>query len=215
MKYDTVLFDLDGTILNSLEDLTDSLNLVLESGGHPKRSLDEVKSFTGQGYHMLIASALPKGVSEDEIERCIALYFETYLSNMANKSHPYEGIPSLIQRLKDMGLKLGVVSNKYEEAVKESCRLWFPDCFDVVIGDSPTRQKKPSPDGIFEALSALYSEKTTALYVGDSEVDIKTAQNAGIVSVGVSWGFRTKQVLIEAGADHLIDVPEELFTLLL
>ena len=214
MKYDTVLFDLDGTILNSLEDLADSVNSVLKSGGYPLRSLEEIKSFTGAGYHVLISKALPKGTSAEEIDRCTVLYRKIYLTRIANKSCPYDGIIELLEALKNRGYKLGVVSNKFETATREACRLYFEDFFDYVIGDDPVRSRKPSPDGVWEALKALGSSREKAVYLGDSDVDIQTAKNAGLVSVGVSWGFRSRAVLEASGADYIIDRPEQLLTIL-
>lgn len=214
MKYDTVLFDLDGTILNSLEDLADSVNAVLESSGYPQRSLEEIKSFTGAGYRVLLEKALPKDIPAEEIDRCTLLYRKIYLTKIANKSCPYDGIIELLVRLKSLGYKLGVVSNKFETATKEACRLYFKDLFDYVIGDDPIRSKKPSPQGVWEALEALGSSREKAVYLGDSDVDIQTAKNAGLVSVGVSWGFRSKAVLEASGADYIIDKPEQLLTIL-
>ena len=214
MKFDTLLFDLDGTILDSLEDLADSVNAVLREEGYPLRSLSEIKSFTGSGYHYLLSSALPCDVSAEIIDRCTQQYRRVYLQNIANKSRPYEGIPELLHTLKERGYKLGVVSNKFEKATVEACRLYFDNCFDIVLGDAPERHKKPSPDGVWEALATLGSKNETAVYLGDSEVDIKTAKAAGLVSVGVSWGFRSRAVLSEAGADFIIDRPEELLAVL-
>jgi phosphoglycolate phosphatase len=214
MKYDTVLFDLDGTILNSLEDLADSVNSVLESSGYPLRSLEEIKSFTGAGYRVLLTKALPKDTSAAEIERCTILYRKIYLTKIADKSCPYDGIIELLKKLKSMGCKLGVVSNKFETAAREACRVYFEDYFDYVIGDDPIRSKKPSPEGVWEALKALGSSREKAVYLGDSDVDIKTAKNAGLVSVGVSWGFRSRAVLEESGADFIIDSPGELLNIL-
>lgn len=210
MKYDTVIFDLDGTILDTLEDMTDSVNVMLEGGDYPLRTRDEVRSFVGEGYRKLISKALPAASSEEEIDRCTGIYRKIYSENMTNKTKAYEGILPLFEELRRMRIKIGVVSNKKDEAVKETCNHYFGDYIDVAIGDNPLRKRKPAPDNVYEALKQLKSEKATSLFVGDSEIDVLTAQNAGLVCVGVTWGFRSRQVLESAGPDFIIDRPEEL-----
>ncbi|GAB1476373.1 HAD family hydrolase [Bacillota bacterium] len=210
MKFDTVIFDLDGTILYTLEDLTDSLNAVLGREGYSLRSMEDVRAFIGEGYRRLLERALPAETSGQEIDRCTDLFRIEYLSNIANKTKPYDGIIPLFQKLKSMGIKVGVVSNKSDEATKEACGHYFQDYIDVAIGDSPLRNRKPAPDNVYEAIGQLGSDKQKTIYVGDSNVDIQTAKNAGLTCVGVTWGYRSREVLLSEGADFIIDHPEEL-----
>ncbi|MFA5634863.1 MAG: HAD family hydrolase [Anaerovoracaceae bacterium] len=214
MKFDTVVFDLDGTILYTLEDLTDSLNVVLGQENYGLRSMEEVRSFIGEGYRMLLERALPSGTPAAEIDRCTELFQNAYFSNIANKTRPYEGILSLLKELKNLGIRVGVVSNKMDEATKEACRHYFQDYIDVAIGDSPLRNRKPAPDNVYEAIKQLGSQKQKTIFVGDSNVDIRTAKNAGLACVGVTWGYRSRDVLVREGADFIIDEPMELLPLL-
>jgi len=214
MKFDTVIFDLDGTILYTLEDLTDSLNAVLGQEGYGLRSMEDVRGFIGEGYRLLLERALPPGTKEAEIDRCTELFRDVYYSNIANKTRPYDGILPLLQELKRTGVRVGVVSNKMDEATKEACRLYFHGYIDVAIGDSPQRRRKPAPDNVYEAIRQLGSEKQKTIFVGDSNVDVKTAKNAGLACVGVTWGYRSRDILIREGADFIIDEPMELLPLL-
>ena len=214
MKFDTVIFDLDGTILYTLEDLTDSLNAVFERQGYALRSMEEVRSFIGEGYRMLLERALPSGTTAAEIDRCTELFRDEYFSNIANKTKPYDGIPTLLKELKRLGIRVGVVSNKMDEATKEACRHYFQGYIDVAIGDSPLRARKPAPDNVYEAICQLGSEMQKTIFVGDSNVDIQTAKNAGLACVGVTWGYRSKDVLVREGADFIIDEPMGLLPLL-
>ena len=210
MKYTTIIFDLDGTLLDTLDDLTDSVNAIMLSEGYPVRSRDEVRSFVGEGYLTLIKKALPEGMDDDEINRCTDLFRKEYFGNIANKTKPYDGIKDLLPELRKSGIKIGVVSNKMDEAVKEACRHYFGGSIDAAVGDNPERNKKPAPDNVYEVLKQLNSAKQNTLFVGDSNIDVKTAKNAGLVCVGVTWGFRSKEVLIKEEADYIIDKPFEL-----
>lgn len=214
MRYDTVLFDLDGTLLNTLDDLADSVNDVLLSEGYQKRTLEEIRMFIGNGAKKLMERALPQGTPETEILRCLALFRSVYQKNMRNKTRPYDEIPALLERLKGMGIKIGVVSNKPDEAVKEVCGFYFREDVNAAIGDNMNRKKKPAPDNVYEVLKQLGSRKEKTLYVGDSDVDVVTARNAGLDCVGVAWGYRSREILAEAGADHIIDEPQQLLELI-
>lgn len=210
MKYTTIIFDLDGTLLDTLDDLADSVNSVMNSEGFPARTRDEVRSFVGEGYRLLIKRALPESTDDDEIDRCTEIFRTEYFKNIANKTKPYDGIEGLLNELRKMGIKIGVVSNKMDEAVKEACRFYFGNIIDAAVGDNPERNKKPAPDNVYEVLKQLNSDKQNTLFVGDSNIDVKTAKNAELVCVGVTWGFRSKEVLIKEGADYIIDKPCEL-----
>lgn len=214
MRYDTVIFDLDGTLLNTLEDLADSVNMVLENEGYEPRTKEEIREFIGNGVKMLMERSLPPGTTEAEVLRCLSLFRTVYLKNMQNKTKPYDGIPAVLEKLKEMGVKIGVVSNKPHEATQEICKRYFHENIDAAIGDNPDRRNKPEPDNVYEALKQLGAEKDRTLYAGDSDVDMYTAQNAGLDSAGVTWGYRSLATLAEAGADYIIDEPDQLIDLI-
>ena len=210
MKYDTVIFDLDGTLLNSLDDLTDGVNYALGRFGYPQRSLEEVKNFVGNGVERLMYQAVPEGTPDADTAACLGVFREYYTKNMNNKTRPYDGIFELLKSLKAMGIKMAIVSNKFDGAVKELRASLFAEYIAVAIGESETVRKKPAPDSIFLALRELDSSVESAIYVGDSDVDVKAAKNAGLKCAGVSWGFRSRSLLEAEGADFIIDSPEEL-----
>ena len=210
MKFDTILFDLDGTLLNTLDDLADSVNAVMKKEGYALRTKDEIMAFIGDGVKMLMKRSLPQETCEEDIHRCLSQFREIYMKNMLNQTKPYDGILDLLRKLKSMGLKIGVVSNKLDEATKELCSLFFEGNVDAAIGDNHERKKKPAPDNVFEAMRQLHAVKDKTLYVGDSNVDMQTAQNAGLTCVGVTWGYRSREVLLEEGADYIIDRPDQL-----
>lgn len=211
MKYtDTIIFDLDGTLLNTLWDLTEATNYTLKECGYPERSYDEIRHFVGNGVEMLIRRAVPEGTSEDRIQEVLAIFKIYYMHNSRNNTKPYDGIIELLEHLKRKGFKIGVVSNKFDKAVKDLCNNYFFGLIDVVIGESANVPKKPSPIGVLKTIEELGANPDKTVLVGDSEVDIETAKNAGIYSIGVLWGFRDEQTLIDAGADELVDSPERL-----
>lgn len=210
MNYNTIVFDMDGTLLNTLEDLTDSVNYALQACGYTERTLDEIQCFVGNGVRVLMNRAVPAGTSEEDIIKCLTIYREHYSKNMQHKTRPYDGINELLKSLKEKGIKLAIVSNKYDSAVKALCKDYFQDYIRIAIGESPEVVKKPAPDSVFTALEQLGAVKDEALYVGDSEVDVQTARNAGLKCIGVTWGFRDREVLATEGADIIIDKPLEL-----
>lgn len=214
MKYDTIIFDLDGTLLNTLDDLRDSLNVALNTFGYPPRTLEEVRSFVGIGVKTLVKRALPVHSTEEEIEQCLAFFTEHYSHNMRNKTRPYDGIMELLLDLDRFNLKLAIVSNKFDAAVKDLAKEYFGDLINIAIGESENVKKKPAPDSVYAAIKELGSDLNKTVFVGDSETDVQTAKNAGIPCIGVTWGFRTREVLRKEGADYLIDTPKELLTLL-
>lgn len=214
MAQKAILFDLDGTLLDTLEDLKNSVNFALKEHGFPERSLDEVRRFIGNGVAALIRRAVPDGTADAQAESCLSSFRPHYLAHMYDTTKPYDGIPALLRELKKHGYSTGVVSNKLEEAVKQLAALHFDGLFDVCIGDVPLRKRKPAPDGVFAAMHALGVPPSSCLYVGDTDVDVLTAHNAGLACVGVTWGFRNRSVLVESQADFIIDKPEELKSLL-
>lgn len=210
MHINTVIFDLDGTLLNTLEDLCDSVNYALEKSDYPIRSLEEVRTFVGNGVRKLIERSVPLNASNDCIDQCLTIFKEHYSNNMRIKTRPYEGIYETLHSLKEQGYKLAIVSNKFDKAVKELCKDYYNEFIQVAIGESKGVNKKPAPDSVFAAIKELNSSLEDSIYVGDSEVDVQTAHNAGIPCIGVTWGFRTKEVLKAEGADFIIDESEEL-----
>ena len=214
MKYNTVIFDLDGTLLNTLEDLGDSVNFALKSFGYPTRTYEEVKSFVGNGIKDLLTKAVPIGTDEETTLRCLQAFKNHHKTNMQNKTLPYEGIIALLKELNSKGIKLGIVSNKYDFGVKNLNKYYFKDLIPVAIGEREGVRKKPAPDTVLTAMKELGSKKEECLYVGDSGSDMITAKNAGIKSVGVTWGFRDADSLRESGAIFLINSPKELLELL-
>ncbi len=213
MKYTTVIFDLDGTLLNTLEDLTDSVNYALKLSGYPLRTIDEIRQFVGNGVKVLMNLAVPKGTSPEASAKCLEIYRKHYSENMRNKTRPYDGIYDLLKNLKDKGVKMAIVSNKYDSAVKALCKDYYQEFIPVAIGESQGVAKKPAPDSVYAALAELGSAKEDSIYVGDSDVDVHTAHNAGLKCVGVTWGFRNREILKAEGADYIIDKPEELLEL--
>ena len=208
--YDTVIFDLDGTLLNTLDDLTDSVNSALKRHGFPGRTIDEVRRFVGNGVERLMALSVPEGTEEAIYRDCLADFKKHYSGNMRSKTAPYDGIMALLKQLKEAQYKVAVVSNKFDAAVKELCRDYFGAYIDAAIGESPDTARKPAPDIVGKALLELGSAPSAAVYVGDSEVDAETAKNAGLLFIGVTWGFRSREVLERQGVSWIIDRPEEL-----
>jgi phosphoglycolate phosphatase len=214
VQYNTVIFDLDGTLLNTLDDLTDSVNYGLQQFGFPARNKSEVRQFVGNGIRKLMERSVPSGTSRDIMEQCLSTFVEYYSNNLQNKTKPYDGICEILNVLKKQGYHLAIVSNKYDAAVKSLCNDYFKDFIQVAIGESSSVAKKPAPDSLYAALNELGSEKASAIYVGDSEVDVQTAHNAGIPCIGVTWGFRDKEILQSEGADRIIDSPCQLLEFL-
>ncbi|WP_434510701.1 HAD family hydrolase [Desulfitobacterium sp. AusDCA] len=209
-KYDTVIFDLDGTLLNSLEDLTDSVNYVLALHDFPRRNITEIRNFVGNGVGRLLELSIPDGLNNMYYEQCISEFRTHYSKNMGNKTRPYDGMMELFRQLSNEKFKMAIVSNKFDTAVKELARDYFRGYIKVAIGESKNVARKPAPDSVIKALEQLGSVADKAVYVGDSEVDVKTAKNAGLTCIGVTWGFRDREVLEREGADYIINKPEEL-----
>jgi len=214
MLYDTVLFDLDGTLLDSLEDLSDSVNAALQEAGYPQRSVHEIKNFVGNGVGLLVARALPNHTENRKVAHCVELFRKHYKQKMNHKTRPYDGIIDLLKELQMRNIKIGVVSNKYDLAVKSLCEEFFSPYIQIAIGESEKIRRKPLPDGILAAIQELNSEKEKTIYVGDSDIDIQTAKNAGVLSVGVTWGFRTKEILLKENPWKTVDSPEDFLTFL-
>lgn len=214
MKYKITVFDMDGTILNTLDDLKDSLNFTLDHFGYPKRTLEEVRRFVGNGIMKLIERGVPASTSEEKIKEAYSFFIEYYSAHCADKTKPYTGITELLKKLRKDGIKTAVVSNKADIAVKELCDKYFKGLFDISIGEREGVRRKPAPDSVNEVLNQLGFSREEAVYIGDSDVDVETAKNADMVCIGVEWGFRDRELLIEKGADYIVSDTEELYKLL-
>lgn len=221
----TVIFDLDGTLLNTLEDLKNSTNFAMRKFGYPERTLEEVRGFVGNGVRKLIERAIfnyseeyykqenslpscPHAFCSSDIDRCLECFKKHYSENMYNKTAPYDGILEVLNELHNNGIKIGVVSNKFDAAVKELCKKYFKDLVDIAIGQSEDVLAKPSPTGVLKVMEILGADKNSTVYVGDSDVDVMTAKNANLSCIGVLWGFRDKENL--KGADFIIDKPYDI-----
>lgn len=209
MKYELAIFDMDGTILDTLEDLTDSLNVSLSAFGYPSRTIEEVRSFVGNGIHRTIELGVPEGTGPEEIEQVFAFFTPYYQEHCNGKTKPYTGIVTLIEKLKKQGMKTAVVSNKADAAVHALCDTFFPGLFDYEIGQKPENKRKPAPDSVNEVLCKLSVNRTNAVYIGDSEVDLATASNAQMDCIAVAWGFRGEEFLKQQGADKIAQTPQD------
>lgn len=208
-----VIFDLDGTLLNTLDDLADSTNYALSRFGYPTRTIDEVRQFVGNGVAKLIERAIPEGKNNPNFEKCLAIFKENYAQNMYNKTAPYNGILEMLSNLKSKGIKIAVVSNKFDLAVKELCKKYFEGFIDFAAGENEAQgiKKKPAPDTVISVLNEFNFAPEDAVYVGDSDVDIMTAKNSKMPCISVTWGFRDEKFLLENGATILINAPSEIY----
>ncbi|SES90689.1 HAD family hydrolase [[Clostridium] polysaccharolyticum] len=208
-NYKLLIFDLDGTILETLEDLTDSTNVALKSQGFPEKTMEQVRSYIGNGIYKLLERAVPKGTEPEILEKVYKTFKEYYRLHCADKTKPYDGMAELLTELKKNGHLLAVVSNKADFAVQSLCKEYFGDLFDYTAGEREGVRRKPYPDSILEVLKVFHVEKEHAVYIGDSEVDIQVAKNAGIDEIAVAWGYRDEEFLMEQGARVIVkDVKE-------
>lgn len=213
MKYTTVIFDLDGTLLNTLEDIRDSVNHILTKYGYPERSLEDVRRTVGNGSGVLLEKSLPLGRETPDFDALLAEYVEWYEHHNMIRTAPYEGIRELLWALAASEHKLAVVSNKPDANTKALVRKFFGGCVSMAIGEKPGIARKPAPDTVKAAMKELRSYAFETVYVGDSEVDLKTARAAGIACLSVTWGFRTPEYLTEVGAQTLVAKPKDLLKL--
>lgn len=213
MKYELIIFDMDGTILDPLEDLKNSMNHTLQLHNMPQRTLDEIRSFVGNGIRKLIQRAVVAGTDDTTIDMIHKDFMKHYEVHCADFTKPYEGVNDLIQELRNRGYKTAVVSNKAHDAVLELCNQYFPHLFDLTIGERPEIAKKPAPDMVNLALEQLQIPREKAIYIGDSDVDVATAGNSNLDMIAVDWGFRSREFLKEQGAETIISKPEEILLL--
>lgn len=207
---DNFIFDLDGTLLNTLKDLAASTNYALRSAGMPEHSVEDVRRFVGNGVKKLMERAIPQGLENPKFDETYATFRKHYLEHSLDTTKPYDGIPEVLAELKRRGKKLAIVSNKFYAATQELAKHFFPETIQVAIGERENIRKKPAPDTVLEAMRQLGVGREDTVYIGDSDVDIDTAKNVGVPCISVLWGFRDKDFLIEHGATHLIKEPKEL-----
>ena len=210
--YKVYIFDLDGTLLDTLGDLAAAVNYALREHGMPEHSIDDVRRFVGNGVRKLMERAIPDGTANPEFEATFATFRQYYMAHSLDTTRPYDGIPETLAALKTRGCRLAVVSNKMMAATQELCHYFFPDTIEVAIGENEAEgiRKKPAPDTVFAALRQLGVGKDDAVYVGDSDVDLETARQSGLPCITVLWGFRDRDFLIKHGAKTFVSAPLEL-----
>lgn len=215
MNYKLAIFDMDGTILNTLEDLTDCINYATAANGYPTHSIDEVRQFVGNGLYVLVDKACPAGVGSEEKQKVFHAFKEHYKLHNTDKTRPYDGICGLLDELKRAGCLTAVVSNKQHAAVLDLCNMYFDGLFDYALGERPEIPRKPNPDPVYHVLNELGIDKRDAVYIGDSDVDFTTAKNAGTDLIMVTWGFRDKEFLKSLGATVFADTTDEIKKIIL
>ena len=215
MKYKIAIFDLDGTLLDTLQDLANSTNFALSSFGYPERSVEEVRSFVGNGIEKLIERAAPQGITPHERACVLTVFKAHYAEHCEDHTAPYTGIIEVLDRLKEKGIKIAVVSNKIDFAVKSLCEKYFGDRIAIAVGEREGIRRKPCPDSVLEVLHEADVAPFEAVYIGDSEVDIQTARNAGTDIITVTWGFRDREFLLRSGASVFAESVKSLDDLLL
>ena len=213
MKH-AVIFDLDGTLLNTLGDLRAATNHALEVRGLPPHSMEEIRQFIGNGIRLLICRAMPEGTPEAEIDAALDDFKAYYAAHIHDRTVPYGGIPQLLTALRKRGIQVAVLSNKIDSASQQLIEYFFPGKTDVVFGEHVGVPRKPDPTSCRMVMQQLGVQPEQVLYVGDSGTDMQTAKNAGLYAVGVTWGFRSKEVLLKYGADVLVHRPEQILQIL-
>lgn len=212
---DTIIFDLDGTLLNTLEDLRDSVNYALAKQSFPLRTLPEIRSFVGNGIRLLMERSVPENTDTETFEICFKDFCDYYKIHMEDKTAPYDGILQMLEKIKAEGFKTAIVTNKADFAAQDLCKRMFGDTIDLVVGSTDDRPNKPAPDGVYYALKVLGSKLRNTVFVGDADTDILTANNAGLDSIGVLWGFRDRDIIEKEGAKYIVDSVKDLEKLLI
>ena len=209
MKFSAAIFDLDGTLIDTLEDLKNSVNHALRQFGFPERTYEEIKSFVGNGVAKLVYRSAPTDADEETKAKLLALFKEHYMAHSMVFTAPYEGIEEMLIELKNAGVKTAVVTNKMQDAALDIIESFFGNLIDVVIGQVDNLPQKPEPDGVWLAIDKLGEKRENAVYIGDSDVDCLTAKNSALPIIGCVWGFRGRSVLEECGADYIADTPSD------
>lgn len=215
MRYKLAVFDMDGTVLDTLDDLADAMNAALRETGMPERTREEVRKFVGNGAGELIRRAAPEGADDEALSALGEAFRARYYAHCADKTRPYDGIPGLLSALRAAGMKTAVVSNKPDKAVAKLAEDYFPRAFDIAVGERDGVRRKPAPDAVLEVMKRLGATAEETVYIGDSDVDCATAANAGTDFIGVCWGFRPREVLEESGAKVVCATADELLALIL
>lgn len=214
MRYDSVIFDLDGTLLNTLDDLAAAVNYALSQKGYPTRTVQQVCRFVGNGVEKLMRRAVPADTPEEEIMDALSVFKAYYARHNNDVTAPYPGIREMLAQLKEAGVRMAIVSNKNDPNVKALARMYFPDTISLAVGEGNGVRPKPCPDSVLHVMNQWHSTPDRTLYVGDSDVDIQTAQNAGVDCASVCWGFRPEEELRHSGATLLIHTAGELKALI-
>ncbi len=215
MQYKLAIFDMDGTILDTLEDLTNTINYALTANNFPIHTIEEVKSFVGNGLGVLVDKACPYGTPEEKKSEVFAVFKDYYKEHSTDFTRPYEGVIELIKELRANGVLTAVVSNKQHNAVIDLCQMFFSDLFDAAMGEKKGIARKPAPDSVNAILSELNLTNRDAIYIGDSDVDIMTAKNSNMDCISVTWGFRDEDFLISNGATSIVHTPSEIIPYIL
>lgn len=209
-KYETVIFDLDGTLLDTIKDIEIGVNFALSKLGYAERTHEEIKTFIGHGSEVLVRKAMPRGSSDKEIQNCLKVFKDYYIKNMFENTEPYPGIVELLEDLKKAGIQIGVVSNKPDVATKKACENFFEGLILDAIGDNEYRNGKPAPDNLLEIMLDLGATIEDTCYIGDSDVDIRTAENTGIPCYSTMWGYGNKEEIENMNPENIILSPKDL-----
>lgn len=214
MKYTTIVFDCDGTLLDTLTDLRNAVNYVLRAHDLPERSVPDVKAALGNGVAHLMRQSLPDSISEAEFNTYLDEFKIYYGEHLQDYTAPYPGMLDVLDTLRAKGYKLAIVSNKIQEGITPLNKEYFGDRLPVAIGERPGLQRKPAPDMVLQALKELGSTQDESIYIGDSEVDVATAKNSGLLCIGVTWGFRDEQLYKDLGVKHIARKAEDIITII-
>ena len=214
MKYTTIVFDCDGTLLDTLTDLRNAVNYVLRTHDLPERSIPEVKAALGNGVAHLMRQLLPDSISEAQFNTYLDEFKAYYGEHLQDYTAPYPGMLDVLDTLRAKGYKLAIVSNKIQEGITPLNKEYFGDRLPVAIGERPGLQRKPAPDMVLQALKELGSTQDESIYIGDSEVDVATAKNSGLLCIGVTWGFRDEQLHKDLGVTHIARKAEDIVTII-
>lgn len=215
MRYKLVIFDLDGTVLDTLHDLAAAVNAAMEMHGYPTHSVEEVRIMVGNGVANLIRRAVPQGTSEEDTAATLADFKAYYRDHINVHTRPYEGITDLLAALRQAGVKVGINSNKFDAALQSLCRIHFPGLYDIAAGECESTPKKPDPTAAMRIMAAVGVDKEDTIYIGDSGVDLDTAKNAGVDGAWVSWGFRRIEDMSAYTIPHAFASAEQLKAFLL
>lgn len=213
MKYKAYIFDLDGTLLDTLLDLANAVNFAMRSKGYPERTVEEVRSFIGNGIRVLIKRAVPDGTSDGDYAEALEIFTKYYIEHIADYTKPYDGMIDVVKALQSRGCKVGVLSNKAHFAAQAVVKDFFGDIFDIVVGKMDEFPTKPEPESLFYTMKTLGVAPEECIYIGDSDVDVLTAHNAGLPCIGVTWGNRDEDVLVASGAEYIANTPEEILNI--